>query len=421
MQAAQRFHHRLHPVLVGRDGEHAKGLPAEMLLVLFRGMRGEIGAHFPLDARLQKIGAGDGHRAAVDLDHKGMAGAVRELESEDEVGDEPDLVHDSLVRELHAQRQRIACGASLLGEGGDDVVGMDDSAPPRESDRIEFSGPISLSHAFRRHYAKITARPPFVWPHVGKLMLDGRSSRDPIRLVLAALVERPANGRYESPMIASSTRNGTALIERCNMRIFLAGVSCVGKTTMGAQLAGLLEYRFFDLDVETERFFGMSIERLRNRHLTSHDFRLAAAQVLKKVLSREDSYNCVIALPPSGLLGALWKVVSETRDATTIVLWDTPENIVRRITFYDIESRPVQRNLTDHEKGLYLREIKRDIAYFNRSFRRADVSVDISGCSLDDASRKVRDALGRIEASPSKAQSEESEQRSARMHARVWL
>lgn len=106
-------------------------------------------------------------------------------------------------------------------------------------------------------------------------------------------------------------------------------------------------------------------------------------------------------------------------DATTIVLSDTPENIVRRITFYDIESRPVQRNLTDHEKGLFLREIKRDIAYFNRSFRRADVYVDISGCSLDDASRKVRDALGRMKPAPSKAQSEGSEQRSARMHARV--
>jgi hypothetical protein len=55
-----------------------------------------------------------------------MAGAVRELESEDEVGDEADLVHDSLVRELHAKRQGIARGASLLGESGDDVVGMDE-------------------------------------------------------------------------------------------------------------------------------------------------------------------------------------------------------------------------------------------------------------------------------------------------------
>ena len=79
-------------------------------------MRGEIRAHFPLEARLQRIGESDGHGAAVNLDHKGMAGAVRELESEDEIGDEADLVNDALVRELHAQRQRIAAGASCSGE-----------------------------------------------------------------------------------------------------------------------------------------------------------------------------------------------------------------------------------------------------------------------------------------------------------------
>ena len=121
------------------------------------------------------------------------------------------------------------------------------------------------------------------------------------------------------------------------MRIFLAGVSCVGKTAIGARLAGLLEFRFFDLDIETERFFEMSIERLRNRHLTSHDFRLARSLALRHVLSREGSYNCVIALPPSGLWGALWKVVREAGDATTVVLRDAPENILGRITFYDVE------------------------------------------------------------------------------------
>jgi shikimate kinase len=195
------------------------------------------------------------------------------------------------------------------------------------------------------------------------------------------------------------------------MRVFLAGVGCVGKTTIGARLADLLEHRFFDLDVETERFFGISIERLRDRHLTSHDFRLAASQALKHVLSREDSCNCVIALPPSGLLGGYWKVINATRDATIVVLRDTPENILKRITFYDIDSRPMQMSLTDHEKGLYLREIKRDIAYFNRSFRRAHVSVDITGCGLEEASRKVRDTLT---PAPSKDQSEASQQHSAR-------
>ena len=200
------------------------------------------------------------------------------------------------------------------------------------------------------------------------------------------------------------------------MRIFLAGVSCVGKTTIGAQLAGLLEYRFFDLDVETERFFETSIERLLSRHLTSQDFRRAASQALQHVLSREDSYNCVIALPPSGLLGGYWTVVNETRNAAIVVLRDTPENILKRITFYDIDSRPVQKNLTDREKDLYLREIKRDITYFSRSFRRAHVSVDITGCSPDEASRKIKDALT---PAPFKDECEASERCSARIHPLV--
>jgi hypothetical protein len=37
----------------------------------------------------------------------------------------------------------------------------------------------------------------------------------------------------------SQARNGTALIEGCKMRIFLAGVGCVGKTTIGGALKTL--------------------------------------------------------------------------------------------------------------------------------------------------------------------------------------
>jgi shikimate kinase len=47
----------------------------------------------------------------------------------------------------------------------------------------------------------------------------------------------------------------------------------------------------------------------------------------------EDSCNCVIALPPTGLLGGYWKVVNATPDATIVVLRDTPENILERIMF----------------------------------------------------------------------------------------
>ncbi len=186
------------------------------------------------------------------------------------------------------------------------------------------------------------------------------------------------------------------------MRIFLAGVGCVGKTTIGARLAGLLDYRFFDLDTETERFFGMPIGRLQEHHPTPHDLGLAVSRALQDVLSREDASHCVVALRPSGLSGSCWKVVRKTPHAVIVVLQDVAENILERITFYDIDSRPLRKDLTDREKGQYLREIRRDIAYFGRSFRRAHVSVDIAGCSPDEASRKVRDAL------------------TPRMHALTW-
>ena len=49
------------------------------------------------------------------------------------------------------------------------------------------------------------------------------------------------------------------------MRIFLTGVSCVGKTTVGKKLAALLGCPFFDLDNEIESFFSTPIERIRKQ------------------------------------------------------------------------------------------------------------------------------------------------------------
>ena len=92
-------------------------------------------------------------------------------------------------------------------------------------------------------------------------------------------------------------------------------------------------------------------------------------------------------------MGAYWKVVSKAQHATIVVLKDTPENILKRITFYDIDSCPIKRNPTDREQSLYLRQIRKDITYFNRSFQKAHSCVDITGSGPDEAARKVSDAL----------------------------
>jgi adenylate kinase family enzyme len=54
------------------------------------------------------------------------------------------------------------------------------------------------------------------------------------------------------------------------MRIQLVGVVCVGKSTIGAELAELLGVCFFDLDIEVEAFYHDANSRLQARSLTFH-------------------------------------------------------------------------------------------------------------------------------------------------------
>ena len=180
------------------------------------------------------------------------------------------------------------------------------------------------------------------------------------------------------------------------MRIFLTGISCVGKTTIGKKMGELLGVRFFDLDQEIESFFKTSIERLQNRFLTIHSFRDEAAKALVHLLNRADSRECVVALPPSGLMGGYLRTLKKA-DGTTLVLTDKPENILERIRFYDIDSRPIEKKLTPKEKKLYLKEIKKDITYFRRSYLRAKLQVDISRLDPDQAAYKVIEAVEKLD------------------------
>jgi shikimate kinase len=144
------------------------------------------------------------------------------------------------------------------------------------------------------------------------------------------------------------------------MRIFLEGVSCVGKTAIGADLAKLLDCSFFDFDEEVERFFGMPIEHLQERFENMELFRQEASKALLHVLTRKESKSSVIVLPPSGLMNFYWKVISEST-GTIIVLKDDALNILKRIEFFDKDSNLITKILSDREQKYYLSEIQKDI------------------------------------------------------------
>ena len=177
------------------------------------------------------------------------------------------------------------------------------------------------------------------------------------------------------------------------MTILLVGVACVGKTTIGKRLAERLGYPSFDLDEEVEKFYGNSIERLQKRWNTMEEFRKKCALVLFHLATRKCSDDFVIALPPRGLMGPYLRVVRQL-DGLTVALKDKAENILSRIVFYDIDSNPIQKHLTKAETRAYLKEIKADVAYFARSYRKADLTVDLSDThGIQDAVEKVERAL----------------------------
>jgi shikimate kinase len=149
------------------------------------------------------------------------------------------------------------------------------------------------------------------------------------------------------------------------LRVSLVGVSCAGTTTIGRILADRRGWPFFDLDDEIERHFGLSIGRLQARFLTGYSYRKECAVVLERIATANP--DCVIALPPSGLRDAFLRVVRRV-PGVTVAVHDTPENILERITFYDIDSRRIEKHLTEEERILYLKEIKADISYFKRSY-----------------------------------------------------
>ena len=177
------------------------------------------------------------------------------------------------------------------------------------------------------------------------------------------------------------------------MRVSLVGVSCVGTTTIGRILAERRSWPSFDLDDEVERHFGISIERLQARFLTSYDYRKECAVVLERIATANP--DCVIALPPSGLRDAFLRVVGRVA-GVTVAVHDTPESILERITFYDIDSQHIQKHLTEEERILYLKEIKADISYFKRSYERADLQVTITGLGPRGQRRSHRRPAGRV-------------------------
>ncbi len=94
----------------------------------------------------------------------------------------------------------------------------------------------------------------------------------------------------------------------------------------------------------------------------------------------------------SGLRDSYLQVYKKHKKKTKIIsihIIDSPENILKRLTFYDIDSNLLNIKLNDNEKKKYLKSIKGDITYFKKSLSRADLQISIENVPLGEITELI--------------------------------
>lgn len=167
------------------------------------------------------------------------------------------------------------------------------------------------------------------------------------------------------------------------MIIYLVGLSCIGKSTIGRMLAEKIGYSFFDLDEEIEKYYQQPIERIQDECYSMNGYRKKGSVVLDKLFS--ETVDSVISGTPSGLKDSYLQVYKrhKEKELLSICLNDSFENILDRLTFYDKDSNPVTEKLDESKKMRYLNEIRADHNYFKESYQRADFQINIENVKME--------------------------------------
>ncbi len=132
----------------------------------------------------------------------------------------------------------------------------------------------------------------------------------------------------------------------------------------------------------------MPISRTKARFLSEYSFRAEASKVLKRIIEQNRDRDYVVAMPPSGVMDSYWRLLKKL-DCTIIAIRDNPANILDRITLFDDDSQPIHKVLTQKEKAYYLKDIKKDITYFGKSYQRAHYTMDIAGIGIEGSVEKI--------------------------------
>lgn len=171
------------------------------------------------------------------------------------------------------------------------------------------------------------------------------------------------------------------------MRIYLVGLSCVGKSTLGKLLAEEYNYKFFDFDFLVMDIYKKNIDKIKadfNPPLLDSEYQTLVSPILEELLDNEKK-DIVLAMPPSGLFPAYAKILEKHSDILTIELRDNIKAIIKRLIYFDDARKSWPITINDENRNYYLNEIKEDIIYYKHANKAAKLKVHLSGKNIDGA------------------------------------
>lgn len=168
------------------------------------------------------------------------------------------------------------------------------------------------------------------------------------------------------------------------MKILLFGVSNVGKTTVGRELARQLGYEFIDLDEEIRRRKGITnSEFVAQGTIQERD--KYRGEVLTELTS--SPANLVIAVTPMSYLRSLRKIF-EKDEVIAVELQDTAKNIFDRLVFSDDDDVVYHDDeYKNAHKQYYLSEIRKDQQWYGSKFKAIEHKYQMNGESPEETAR----------------------------------
>ncbi|MCK9288374.1 MAG: hypothetical protein M0P29_12515 [Sphaerochaetaceae bacterium] len=132
-----------------------------------------------------------------------------------------------------------------------------------------------------------------------------------------------------------------------------------------------------------------------------NEIRQKASIVLDNIFSK--NIDSVVSGTPAGLKFSYLQVYKRHKKDKTLVsihLYDSFENVLNRLTFYDKDSNPIIEPMDEAKRKGYLRDIIADYRYFESSYKRADFQINIEHIKLQDIPEMIVEELRKDEVLP---------------------